>query len=609
MSINPGVDAGAAPTQAPSVPSGGTAQQALAALEELVGSVATVNAMINSLSAWRAELIEAVRTWSQASSDVLVSDPWTPGAQHTAHLAVVAELACALSLPEQTASRLVDESQILTATCPATLAALREGVISYRHAQVVLEHTDGLDPDDCAELESRLLSIVPGLTATKFANRARRERERAHPIPLAERHAKVRPNRCVEVDPARDGMAWLHAYLPAAETMAIFHRVSDVAAAVQHPSDPRTLPELRADAFSALMLDDEAHDAFRRACSTSGPHSPDAPLCEDAAGDGDRTAEGGADDSTADSADPADSSTQDTAAAASWGRAMSGPLDRGRLLRGVRASVAVTVPVLTLLGLSESPGQLEGYGPIDAETARILAGHAPSFRRILTHPETGAVLSVGRDSYTVPADLKAAVRLRDETCRFPGCSRRAKRCDIDHVTDWALGGATEQGNLMLLCRRHHRLKHLSRWQPRILTSSSPLPPDSAAPRPGPLDGAEKSGRSHPTPVDGAVEWTAPSGRLYCTDPASTDVAPRLGFAFLLSLGLSADFLLRIGIAPTADDVDTPWASDPHGPFAQPGGPLTQPGDSLAHPSAPGQLRGSAQGPRAHPTGFADEPPF
>ena len=577
MSINPRVDDDATTDQAHPLPGspGGLTQEALATLDDLVGAVATANSMMNSLSAWRAELIEAVRAWSQQSANALVSDPCAPRARHTAHLAVVAELACALSLPEQAASRLVDDSQILVTTCPATLTTLREGTISYRHAQVVMEHTDGLDRDEREELERRLLLSAPGLTASKFAARARRERERSHPVPLVERHAKVLPDRCVEIDPARDGMAWLHAFLPAVEAMAIFNRVSDAAAAVQHPSDPRTLPELRADTFSALMLDDEAHDAFRRACSTEGL---------------------GSDDQTANAA------TGSTAAPSSWAPDGSAPLDRGRLLRGIRPSVAVTVPVLTLLGLSDSPGELEGYGPIDAETARILAGHAPSFRRILTHPESGAVLSVGRDSYVVPADLKAAVRLRDETCRFPGCSRRARRCDIDHVTDWALGGPTDQNNLMLVCRRHHRLKHLSRWQPRIVNASAAPPTDLAASSPlpfdecAPFDGSEPGplSASTPGPFDATVEWTAPSGRVYSADAASTRVAPRLGFAFLLSLGLTADFLVRIGIAPTPEDADSPWTAD-HSP--------------VAHANESGQRGGSDQGPPVHSTGFADVPPF
>ena len=66
----------------------------------------------------------------------------------------------------------------------------------------------------------------------------------------------------------------------------------------------------------------------------------------------------------------------------------------------------VTVPVMTLLGHSDEPGTLDGYGPIDADTARRLAATAPSFRRLLVHPETGVALSLGTETYRVPTDLR-----------------------------------------------------------------------------------------------------------------------------------------------------------------------------------------------------------
>ena len=124
----------------------------------------------------------------------------------------------------------------------------------------------------------------------------------------------------------------------------------------------------------------------------------------------------------------------------------------------------VTVPVLTLLGLDDEPADLEGYGPIDADTARRLAAHAPSLRRILVHPETGAVRNYGREVYRAPADLDGYVRVRDGQCRFPGCSRRAERADLDHTTAWAHGGETCAANLAVLCRHHHRLKHEAGWR-------------------------------------------------------------------------------------------------------------------------------------------------
>lgn len=157
----------------------------------------------------------------------------------------------------------------------------------------------------------------------------------------------------------------------------------------------------------------------------------------------------------------------------------------GDLLAGVLGSAAphvgvtvgVMVPVMTLLGRSEQPATLEGYGPIDAATARELAGHAPSFIRILTDPITGTILDVDRSTYRVPADLKRWLEMRDRTCTFGGCGRRARDCDIDHSVAWADGGTTSASNLSHVCRSHHRLKHNSLWKvehrPEGITWTSP----------------------------------------------------------------------------------------------------------------------------------------
>jgi hypothetical protein len=143
----------------------------------------------------------------------------------------------------------------------------------------------------------------------------------------------------------------------------------------------------------------------------------------------------------------------------------------------VGVSVGVMVPVMTLLGLDDRPATLEGYGPIDAATARELAGHAPSFIRILTDPITGSILDVDRDSYRVPADLKRWLQMRDKTCTFSGCGRRARDCDLDHTLAWADGGTTSAGNLSHVCRNHHRLKHNTLWNvehhPEGITWTSP----------------------------------------------------------------------------------------------------------------------------------------
>src|SRR5690606_9075400 len=103
-----------------------------------------------------------------------------------------------------------------------------------------------------------------------------------------------------------------------------------------------------------------------------------------------------------------------------------------RRFEGIRPTVVVTVPALSLLGYSHEPAELEGFGPIDPDTARVLAAEAPELRRLLTDPHTGIRLSLGRERYRPTADLRLWLRLRDRTCLLPGCPCPARAADVDH---------------------------------------------------------------------------------------------------------------------------------------------------------------------------------
>jgi hypothetical protein len=65
--------------------------------------------------------------------------------------------------------------------------------------------------------------------------------------------------------------------------------------------------------------------------------------------------------------------------------------------------------------------------------------------------------------YQPSPTLVEAVELRDRSCVFPWCNRRARSCDKDHIVPWDQGGATSSDNLAALCRRHHRLKTHGGW--------------------------------------------------------------------------------------------------------------------------------------------------
>lgn len=83
-----------------------------------------------------------------------------------------------------------------------------------------------------------------------------------------------------------------------------------------------------------------------------------------------------------------------------------------------------------------------------------------------TGPRVTAGVGGIEDRYRPSQRLRALVCLRDGTCRFPGCHIPAKACDLDHVQPWP-GGATEAGNLIALCRHHHRIKQSPRWRVRL----------------------------------------------------------------------------------------------------------------------------------------------
>src|SRR5713101_2240567 len=69
--------------------------------------------------------------------------------------------------------------------------------------------------------------------------------------------------------------------------------------------------------------------------------------------------------------------------------------------------------------------------------------------------------------------LRKARNLRDRHCQWPGCERPASYRDGHHLVHWAHGGATDLDNLVLLCKRHHRMVHEGGWR-LIKTDDGPI---------------------------------------------------------------------------------------------------------------------------------------
>ncbi|SDZ00885.1 protein of unknown function [Herbiconiux ginsengi] len=425
---------------------------------------------------------EAIRAASSARSAALLAEATTlrlaesrSDAHGLAMRSLVAEISCATRLPERAVIRLLNDAEILVHALPATLEALSSGAISYRHAQKMVDAVVPLPSEARSEFELALLPEAESTTAARFERTARRERERLHPESIDVRARAATAERDVVLTPDADGMAWLTCHLPAVAAVAIDSLLSRIARAAHNATESRTHTQLRADVLTTLLL---GGGATRPVVAASAPR-PDA---------GDDTITAG-DHTEGDDAPVHDSVDVDEPA----GEEESPAVDNGRItvddeFLGIVPTVVLTVPALSLLGHDGGQAELHGFGPIDIDTARRLAARAPSFVRILTHPDTGETLSVGRTRYRPPPDLRLALLLDDETCRFPNCNRRAESCELDHTTDWAHGGETERANLHHLCPKHHHLKH-----------------DSTG-----WDVTAHPGRT--------LEWRSPTGRHYVTTP-------------------------------------------------------------------------------------------
>ncbi len=126
-------------------------------------------------------------------------------------------------------------------------------------------------------------------------------------------------------------------------------------------------------------------------------------------------------------------------------------------------AINVTVALSTLLGVDDQPAELDGE-PVAAGIARALAFDPGSRWRRLLIDDGGRLVDVSSPTYRPPAPLQRFVELRDRTCQFPGCRRKAVYCEKDHVIRWSDGGPTSAANLHCLCKRHHILKHQTRWR-------------------------------------------------------------------------------------------------------------------------------------------------
>ncbi|MDL5350291.1 HNH endonuclease signature motif containing protein [Microbacterium sp. zg-YB36] len=341
------------------------------------------------------------------------------------------------------------DATVLVDEFPATFTALREDRIDRVHVRLIQDAGARIaDPDARARFEQAALVACENDTPGRAKPLVLMLAQRLNPVPLEERHKEAAAGRRVWVRDLDDGMAELAALLPAelayairdrlnqqARQVADAHRAAAKAAAAAEAeaeataaeilaTDTRTMDQIRADVLTDLLLTGHA-----------------------------------------------------TAPAA------TGAIPEGT---AIVAQVQVVIPANTLVGIGDEPAELVGYGPISPDTARRLAATAEVWERLFTSPTTGAVQQVL--TYRPTREMRRHLDARDEHCRFLGCRRPARQCDLDHTHDAALGGPTCLTNLANLCPgRHHPVKHGTAW-------------------------------SVVQKADGILEWTSPTGRVYTDIP-------------------------------------------------------------------------------------------
>ena len=359
------------------------------------------------------------------------------------------EIAAALRWSPSTTHVRIDDARLLAGPLRDVLDALRDGEVSPQHAQVLTESAQRLpgrwsaNPDEaegfqiaCEELVRRVLPVARRGTVAATRQAARRAVLAIDAEGERRRRERARSTRDVWVMDELDGLSTLMARMSTEDAHAVMNHL-DAAA--------------RATRTAAATADDEPAHAGAGSW-TIGEHRAHALMAVVLGGD--------------------------CVAPAT-----------------MTAHIDLVIDLPTLLALRDDPpagsAEVSGSGAVTAHVIRDLLENpdiAVTLRRLVADPVTGHLLDFGRHTYAIPDRLREFIVARDRTCRFPGCRRRADRCQIDHAEAWDDDGSTSAANLGALCVRHHQLKTHGGWQ---ITRSR---------------------------ADGSCIWTSPEGRTYEHEP-------------------------------------------------------------------------------------------
>lgn len=139
--------------------------------------------------------------------------------------------------------------------------------------------------------------------------------------------------------------------------------------------------------------------------------------------------------------------------------------------RDVPVGVNLIVTEHTLLEGGNEPADVDGYGPIPADTAReLVTGPSDStqmwLRRLWADPERGQLIAMESSQRYFPAGQRMFIRFRDQYCRSPYCGAPIRHAD--HIRTVEEGGPTTLDNGRGSCEACNHAKQAPGWRTRVV---------------------------------------------------------------------------------------------------------------------------------------------
>ncbi|WP_083929542.1 DUF222 domain-containing protein [Catelliglobosispora koreensis] len=164
------------------------------------------------------------------------------------------EVAAATALSRFSAENEVRLAAELCVRLPEVLAALCAGDLGLRHAHVFADVLSSLDLSAARLVAAEVLPRAGGKTSGQLRDMLRRRALAADPAFTTARRKQAEAARCVQLHAADDGTAMLSAFgLDATRAAAAFSRVGAIARVRRVPGDTTPLEQVRADVFLELL--------------------------------------------------------------------------------------------------------------------------------------------------------------------------------------------------------------------------------------------------------------------------------------------------------------------------------------------------------------------